>query len=517
MSDIESGAAADLGEEDTEVLVTYVENNKHVLTKYEKKLVSHIDILKKKRTKFVIDFAQRFFEDQYQRKFNSIDQRVDILLARTDLAEAASENQAEVTKWTKFSDEINTTYTKLLNEMHEIMDPIPGALPAAPLDNDGAGGIFGRIDDRRGIKAADYVKPDTLQKSASPAMKNVWILGMKTYFRQSGFLKLPAEDQRIVFENCMSNDLKVTFQTRFTTGWRIFGEKRAEHDDSYESILHSYWLEIHPIMGRRLELLRGKQSHSQKYSHFLNWIQRTALVCDLASLTEQDYIVLIALKGCCDEDLLRELLKIKNPDTSQLESAALEYERRQKDVTALGKAAGLAGATSTFRNQQRQQGRNNANGNRAQGNNSGSGANNASNNASNGQSRRQKRTLPEKFKGKCLFCGSDKHKSLECDPEKKAKLNCTHCNVKGKHSTNMCLKKHFEEAKKAEASASLVMMLRSDEPEADAPSNDILTPELMQHNVDLSLADLTIDEAGGADVESDPLPLMNVKLTPTDK
>ena len=516
MSDIGS-SGADLGDEETDILVTYIENNKHVLTKYEKKLVSHIDILKKKRTKFVIDFAQKFFEDQYQRKFTSIDQRVDILLTRTDLAEAASENEAEVKKWKKFSEEINATYTKLLNEMQEIMDPIPGALPAAPLDNDGAGGIFGRVDDRRGIKAADYVKPDTLQKSASPAMKNVWILGMKTYFRQSGFLKLPAEDQRIVFENCMSNDLKVTFQTRFTTGWRIFGEKRGEADDTFENLVNAYWLEIHPLMGRRLELLRGKQSHNQKYSQYLNWIQRTALVCDLANLTEQDYIVLIALKGCVDEELLRELLKIKNPDTAKLESVALEYERRQKDVTALGKAAGLAGATSTFRNQQRQQGRNNTNGNRPQGNNNSSGANNTSNNTSNGQSRRQKRTLPEKFKGKCLFCGSEKHKSEGCDPEKKAKLNCTHCNIKGKHSTHMCLKKHFEDAKKAEASASLVMMAGDTELEPEAPLDDILTPELMERNIALSLAELTIEEAGGADVECDPLPLMAVKLTPTDK
>ena len=125
--------------------------------------------------------------------------------------------------------------------------------------------------------------------------------------------------------------------------------------------------------------------------------------------------------------------------------------------------------------------------------------------------------MPEKFKGKCLFCGSDKHKSEGCDPEKKAKLNCTHCNIKGKHSTHMCLKKHFEDAKKAEASASLVMMAGDTELEPEAPSDDILTPELMERNIALSLAELTIEEAGGADVESDPLPLMAVKLTPTDK
>ena len=49
MSDAGSNGA-DLGDEETDILVTYIENNKHVLTKYEKKLVSHIDILKKKRT-----------------------------------------------------------------------------------------------------------------------------------------------------------------------------------------------------------------------------------------------------------------------------------------------------------------------------------------------------------------------------------------------------------------------------------------------------------------------------------
>ena len=510
MSEAGSGGI-DLADEDTSTLVTYVDHNKHVLTKYEKKLVQHFDILKTKRTKFVMDFAQRFFEEQYQRKFTSIDERLDIILTRSDLATVPSENEAEVKKWKKFSEEINATYTKLLNEMQEILDPIPGALPAAPLADDGLGGIFGRVEERRGIKAADYVKPDILQKSASPAMKNVWVTGMKTYFRQSGFLKLPAEDQRIVFENCMSNDLKITFQTRFTTGWRIFGEKRGD-EPTFESLLNAFWLEIHPLMGRRLELLRGKQNHNHKFSQFLNWIQRTALVCDLANLSEQDYIVLIALKGCSDEDLLKELLKIKNPDISQLEAAALEYERRQKDVTALGRSAGIAGATSTFKNQQRQQSRNNAGGNSAQNN---------GNNAANNKSKKKKRELLEKFKGRCLFCGTKAHTSLECDPEKKSKLNCKHCDVKGKHSTEMCLKKHFQEERKAAAAqsanqASLAMMM-SPAAAAAVDSNDILNDDLMEKNVALSLAEMTLDEAGGSDVKCDPLPMMNVKLSPTDK
>ena len=119
MSEAGSGGI-DLADEDTSTLVTYVDHNKHVLTKYEKKLVQHFDILKTKRTKFVMDFAQRFFEEQYQRKFTSIDERLDIILTRSDLATVPSENEAEVKKWKKFSEEINATYTKLLNEMQEI-------------------------------------------------------------------------------------------------------------------------------------------------------------------------------------------------------------------------------------------------------------------------------------------------------------------------------------------------------------------------------------------------------------
>ena len=83
----------DLAEEETSTLVTFVDNNKHVLTKYEKKLVQHFDILKTKRTKFVMDFAQRFFEEHYQQKFTSIDERLDIILTRRDLAAAPSENE----------------------------------------------------------------------------------------------------------------------------------------------------------------------------------------------------------------------------------------------------------------------------------------------------------------------------------------------------------------------------------------------------------------------------------------
>ena len=83
----------------------------------------------------------------------------------------------------------------------------------------------------------------------------------------------------------------------------------------------------------------------------------------------------------------------------------------------------------------------------------------------------------------------------------------------------MCLKKHFQEERKAAQSAnqaSLAMMM-SPAAAAAADSNDIFnngpTDELA-----LSVADMTLEEAGGGDaVTSDPLPMMNVRVTPTDK
>ena len=84
----------------------------------------------------------------------------------------------------------------------------------------------------------------------------------------------------------------------------------------------------------------------------------------------------------------------------------------------------------------------------------------------------------------------------------------------------MCLKKHFQEERKAAQSAnqaSLAMMM-SPAAAAAADSNDIFNDGPTEENITLSVADMTLEEAGGGDaVTSDPLPMMNVRVTPTDK
>ena len=83
----------------------------------------------------------------------------------------------------------------------------------------------------------------------------------------------------------------------------------------------------------------------------------------------------------------------------------------------------------------------------------------------------------------------------------------------------MCLKKHFQDERKAAQSAnqaSLAMMM-SPAAAAAANSNDIFNDGLTEENIALSVADMTLEEAGVGDVTSDPLPMMKVKITPTDK
>ena len=85
----------------------------------------------------------------------------------------------------------------------------------------------------------------------------------------------------------------------------------------------------------------------------------------------------------------------------------------------------------------------------------------------------------------------------------------------------MCLKKHFQEERKAAQSAnqaSLAMMMSSAAAASAADSNDIFNDGPTEENITLSVADMTLEEAGGGDVvTSDPLPMMNVRVTPTDK
>ena len=76
----------------------------------------------------------------------------------------------------------------------------------------------------------------------------------------------------------------------------------------------------------------------------------------------------------------------------------------------------------------------------------------------------------------CRACGKKGHMSASC-PVPKTKLNCKHCNMKGSHNTNACLKKQKADKKKDSSKDNK----KKDDLKKDPPKKDALV-ELLQHH-----------------------------------
>ena len=431
-----------------------------------------------KRTSYIINSINADY-DSYTNKLDYLSTIIGRIHSIDDLPDE---------KETTYETHLNTLFTKrneLSGKINDLMEPVP------EMHNLGGGGGPNNANDAP-VKVASALKPESLTKEMSPAQLRQWISQYKTYFNQSNFQKLSLTDQQNVLLACLSQNLQTTMSTRFTNSMPTFG-----NDESCMAELITLWDQLYPLLSRQINLFKATQANNQRFTSYISYMTRLEQGCDLATLDAEKIFVLLLLRGCTDEKLLTELLKAKKLDSrGDVEAVAIDYERRNKDVTCINQQRQSVNATSAYKQQQKQKQRDGGGGATSsnpkkkskKGNSTGTST--GDNNKNGGNQKKEKRannnTCPPKYKDMCAACGSKSHKSVEC--ENRASQKCTFCDTTGSHATHVCYKKYWAENDKPKASANMV-----------------------NHGVFMANASMTMP-----DLEVDPPPLMEIQVIPLD-
>ena len=438
----------------------YVSNNKRTFTRIANQVLADCNILQQNYTPQLSKALERDYLDTLKPKVESIHDRLDIILSIEGLSEP-----------------VTTQYTKMQKEVGDKMDEVTAKFQEVMSMANTAAANEGPAPQP---KAVTELRPDKLEKGFSPSQLAHWISQFRTYWNQSRFSQLSNTDQQNILFTNITTQLGTTLGLRFLETMPVFS---GDDTEDCIDIITAYWLEQNPLLSRRLELFRASQSSNQKFSSFIAHLTRMEQGCDINSLTGEQVFCLLLLKSCSDDNLLTELLKQESfENRKDIERLTLEYERRERNASALNKLKGSANRTGSSQYQQQKNNQRNKDraANNSNSNNSGSGSSNNSSNKSNSgggknkdssdnKGNKKKNKMPQAFKDRCLHCGDKSHKSMECT--KKADTKCSFCDNKGSHNTNVCFKKYWNDnPQEGSASANMAMaFMAKGLPKADPP------------------------------------------------
>ena len=157
-----------------------------------------------------------------------------------------------------------------------------------------------------------------------------------------------------------------------------------------------------PKVVSRFRWMKTRQRGDESFTNFLTREKTLRSTADIENMTTAQWIALVQMVGCANDDLLKEFIKIKEEELS--EDSIREVATRWEVVNTTKK--GLKGGDGD----------------------------------KPPAKVRQVKTVKKtnsfgQEKGSCYKCGQPGHWTKEC-PVKPELLKCSHCSTVGKHNTN---------------------------------------------------------------------------------
>jgi hypothetical protein len=204
-------------------------------------------------------------------------------------------------------------------------------------------------------------------------------------------------------------------------------------------MLEDEFLDIHPVLVRRVDFLQERQKPGQSVAEFVAQLEALSGEADLAGITPDGLFVMRIIAGILDDKLRTKYLREENPTKAVLLRISKEHERAEHTNRALKKeAVGVNAAQEKSESQGR--------------------------NASTSKKASAIRDFIAKLKkeGKCAFCGGT------CDRcPRRDELKCTHCDKKG-HLAVVCASKALNMPKQAPKTYAKAVSGESEEQEESA-------------------------------------------------
>jgi hypothetical protein len=259
-------------------------------------------------------------------------------------------------------------------------------------------------------KPNEVLKPDKLTGDHSPVDFKCWKGRFDVYYTSSVMAAASTREQQAYLFACVDVDLDKKIRPYVLPNTPVYS---TPTERGCMEMLEEEFLDIHPILLRRINFLKECQKPKQAYGDFIAKLEAQGGEADLAGITPDDLFVLRMIAGAYDDELRNKFLKEANPTKAVLLRMAKEHERAERTNRALGKEAiGVNAAQDKSEGQGR-----------------------ASEKPSKRASAIREFVAKLKKEGKCAFCGGS------CDRcAKRDELKCSHCEKKG-HLAVVCASK----------------------------------------------------------------------------
>jgi hypothetical protein len=259
-------------------------------------------------------------------------------------------------------------------------------------------------------KPNEVLKPDKLTGDHSPVDFKCWKGRFDVYYTSSIMAAASTREQQAYLFACVDVDLDKKIRPYVLPNTPVYS---TPTERGCMEMLEDEFLDIHPILLRRINFLKECQKPKQMYGDFVAKLEAQGDEADLAGITPDDLYVLRMIAGAYDDELRTKFLKEVNPTKALLLRMAKEHERAERTNRALGKeAVGVNAAQDKAEGQGR-----------------------SSDKSSKRASAIRDFVAKLKKEGKCAFCGGS------CDRcAKRDELRCSHCDKKG-HLAIVCASK----------------------------------------------------------------------------
>ena len=294
-------------------------------------------------------------------------------------------------------------------ELHPRKDQVSGLLEKGkPADAGGdATAAAAAVGKAPVSKANAVLKPELLSSENTPQELRLWLEQFQSYYATSRFDILDVKSQQAYFKQCLDKTLRFRLERRIDGRTPIFGL-----GDSCEAILKEEFLARYPLFNRRLTFFRSEQAGGQSMSDYVISLRQMFEEADIMGIAHEDLLLFKYLCGCTDRELRKELLKIKDPTTKNVEDFILTWEISKRADKEVAKSGSTAKASKVQR-----------------------GKANQAKSAQGASSAQKLKDIVQK--GGCGRCGSRSHKKDKC---KYRNATCHKCGKEG-HIKPVCQSK----------------------------------------------------------------------------
>ena len=166
----------------------------------------------------------------------------------------------------------------------------------------------------------EALKPYTLNASHSPTEFKTWKKRFLAFYENSQLATLTDLEQQSYIAICVEGDLYKRIEHRVDAGTPVTG------DTGIIQMLADEFQLLYPKFTRRLDLFQYRQAATQSMSAYMRVLEDKLLEADLGNITPDDLYIFLCLLGCSNQELKKELHKLKEPDRDKLRQAVQDFE-----------------------------------------------------------------------------------------------------------------------------------------------------------------------------------------------